>query len=144
MTTEDELYEAVLAAPDRDGPRRRYARHLEAKGDELGEFIRLALDWDRKRLTGAADTRALVLYNQLLDRLAAPVKPWVRSFQLDRGLVALVEMDGKAFVEVTAGTKSSTRARVESVLKKVAPAHQLEDVVWNSWSIERAGAGEGG
>ena len=99
MSQRDELYEAVLAAPDRDGPRRRYAKHLEAKGDELGEFIRLALDWDRKRLTGAADTRALVLYNQLLDRLTAPLKPWIRSAQIDRGLVALVEMDGKAFVE---------------------------------------------
>jgi uncharacterized protein (TIGR02996 family) len=99
MSVQQDLYQAVLDAPDRDGPRRRYAAYLEQQGDELGEFIRLALDWDRKRLVGAADTRALVLYNRLRGRLAAPLDPWIRSYQLDRGLVAEVDMDGKTFVD---------------------------------------------
>jgi uncharacterized protein (TIGR02996 family) len=101
MTTElDNLYRAVLEAPDRDGPRRQYARYLENQGDELGEYIRLALDWDRKRLATHADVaRALELHNKLRARQTAPLERWIRSHQRDRGLVALVEMDGRSFVE---------------------------------------------
>lgn len=100
MTTiEEQLHRAVLEAPERDGPRRRYAEALERRGDELGEFIRLALDWDRNRLDGEAATRALVLHNQLRARLTAPLQPWIRSHQVDRGLVALVELDGRTFLD---------------------------------------------
>jgi uncharacterized protein (TIGR02996 family) len=36
MSVRDDLYQAVLANPDRDGPRRRYADYLEKQGDETG------------------------------------------------------------------------------------------------------------
>ncbi len=126
MSEQDELFQAVLAAPDRDGPRRWYAEYLERQGDELGEFIPLAIDWDRKRLSGADDTRALTLYNRLRDRLAAPLAAWIRSYQLDRGLVAEVEMDGKAFVEH--GSDVFARAPIQH-LNLVAAKPVFADIV---------------
>lgn len=97
MSTADELYRAVLAKPAHDGPRRTYARYLETTGDELGEYIRLSLDADRNRPTNK--NRWLELHNKLMPRLSAPIASWVRSDQPDRGLVALVQMDGRTFVD---------------------------------------------
>lgn len=97
MSTADDLYQAVLAKPAHDGPRRIYARHLEATGDELGEYIRLSLDSDRRRPTD--HRRQLELHNSLRQRLTAPIAAWIRSHQPDRGLVALVEMDGRTFID---------------------------------------------
>jgi len=99
MSLREDLYRAVLASPDHDGPRRRYAAQLEQEGDELGEYIRLSLDGDRDRLSEPAVTRALVLHNQLRVRMTAPIAAWIRSHQRDRGLVALVEMDGQTFID---------------------------------------------
>ena len=53
--------------------------------------------------------------------------------------VTATPKDGVGLIEVTAGTNGSTRARVEECLAKVAPAHKLQDVIWNSWSVEKAG-----
>ncbi len=97
MSTADDLYRAVLARPDHDGPRRIYSRYLETTGDELGEYIRLSLDVDRNRPTN--HTRQLELHNRLRERMTAPIAPWIRSHQRDRGLVALVEMDGQSFLD---------------------------------------------
>jgi uncharacterized protein (TIGR02996 family) len=99
MSRLDELYQEVLEHPDRDGPRRRYAEYLEQQGDELGEYIRLALDKDRHRLRAQDHARALDLKAALDDRLGAPLRPWIVTFQLDRGLVALVKMDARTFIE---------------------------------------------
>ncbi len=95
----DDLYQAVLEAPDRDGPRRRYAEYLEQQGDELGEYILLALDEARRNLSLKRYQRFRELNTKLDDRLGAPIRPWVRTFLLDRGLVGKVKMDGKAFVD---------------------------------------------
>ncbi len=97
MPTEDELYRAVLAKPAHDRPRRDYAKYLETTGDELGEYIRLSLDADRNRPTNK--DRQLELHNKLQQRLTAPIAPWIRSHQPDRGLVALVQMDGQTFID---------------------------------------------
>ena len=99
MSTRDELYQAVLDQPDRDGPRLRYAAYLEKQGDELGEFIRLALDWNRQRPHHGPPDRPLNLYNKYIHVLRIPIDPWIVNCQLDRGLVAKVDMDGKAFVD---------------------------------------------
>jgi len=53
--------------------------------------------------------------------------------------VSATPQGGVGMVEVTAGATGSTRARVEECLAKVAAAHKLQDVVWNSWSISKAG-----
>jgi uncharacterized protein (TIGR02996 family) len=97
MATEDELYRAVLAKPAHDGPRRAYAKHLESTGDELGEYIRLSLATDRNR--PANTDRQLELHNKLQARLTAPIASWIQSHQPDRGLVALVKMDGQTFID---------------------------------------------
>lgn len=97
MSTADDLYQAVIAKPAHDGPRRIYARYLETTGDELGEYIRLSLETDRGRL--ANKTRQLELHNRLMQRLSELVAPWCKSDQPDRGLTALVQMDGQTFVD---------------------------------------------
>ncbi len=97
MATEDDLYRAVLATPAHDAPRRMYAKYLETTGDELGEYIRLSLDADRNRPTN--NDRQLELHNKLQQRLRAPIASWIRSHQPDRGLVALVQMDGQSFID---------------------------------------------
>ncbi len=97
MSTADELYRAVLAKPAHDGPRRAYAKYLETTGDELGEYIRLSLDAARNRPTNK--DRQLELHNKLQQRLTAPISSWIRSRQPDRGLVALVKMDGQTFID---------------------------------------------
>ena len=98
MSTRDELYQAVLDQPDRDGPRLRYAEYLEKQGDELGEFIRLAVDRVRNRLGDNYD-RSLELHNKFSKTLAAQLAPWIKSHQLDRGLVAFADMEAKNFVD---------------------------------------------
>ncbi|CAN5269536.1 hypothetical protein BH09MYX1_BH09MYX1_58170 [soil metagenome] len=97
MSTADDLYRAVLAQPAHDGPRRTYATYLETSGDELGEYIRLSIEVDHRR--PANTTRQLELHNKLQQRLTAPIASWIRSHVPDRGLVALVQMDGKTFVD---------------------------------------------
>lgn len=51
--------------------------------------------------------------------------------------VSATAQGGLGMIEVTAGTTGSTRARVDAVLVKVASAHKLQDVIWNSWSVGR-------
>lgn len=97
MPTEEELFRAVLERPGNDGPRRRYAAYLESIGDELGEYIRLSLDVDRKRPSD--HDRWLRFHNSLRERLHAPFAAWTRSVQRDRGLVAAAEMTGRQFLD---------------------------------------------
>lgn len=99
MSLRDELYQAVLDHPDRDSPRRHYAEYLENQGDELGEYIRLSLQKTRHGLDRDKNARMLELHNKLRQEQTAPLAPWIRSHQRDRGLVALVEMDGQSFIE---------------------------------------------
>jgi uncharacterized protein (TIGR02996 family) len=93
MSLRDELYQAVIDRPDRDGPRRRYAEYLDQQGDSFGEYIRVSLERARQGLLGQG------LPAKLDDELAAPIRPWIRSWLVDRGFVAKVKMDGKAFVD---------------------------------------------
>jgi uncharacterized protein (TIGR02996 family) len=99
MPVQDDLYEAVLEAPDRLGPRRRYAEYLEQHGDELGHYIRLRLQQLQASLDNQSYERMLELEVKLGPRLRAPLQPWVRSAPLDRGLVAHVKMDAKSFLD---------------------------------------------
>lgn len=99
MSEHDDLYRAVLEEPDREGPRRRYAQYLARRGDELGEYIELALAKARRALSPAQHPRYVSLQSQLRARLCAPVEPWVRQVGFDRGLVASVKMDGQSFLD---------------------------------------------
>ena len=107
----DKLYQAVLDQPDRDGPRRQYAAYLEQQGDELGEYVRLALDLDRNRLPPENRARALDLHNKLRDRQTAPLQPWIRTYQRDRGFVTMVAMDGQTFMDH--GSEVFSRAPIQ-------------------------------
>lgn len=93
MSLRDDLYQAIIDQPARDRPRRRYADYLEEHGDQLGEYIRVSLERARRGF------RSESLPANLDDELAAPIRQWIRTWQVDRGLISLVEMDGKAFVD---------------------------------------------
>lgn len=93
MSLRDELYQAVIDQPDKDGPRRRYAEYLDAHGDKYAEYIRTSLERARKGF------RAEGIPATFDDQMIAPIRQWIRSWQLDRGFVALVKMDGKTFVD---------------------------------------------
>jgi hypothetical protein len=96
MSEVDDLFRE----PGAKRARRRYADYLEKQGYELDQYIRLAIDWDRKRLkTHDEVTRALELHNKLRSRVTAPLEQWIRSHQTDRGLVASVHMDAQTFIE---------------------------------------------
>src|SRR4051794_2246952 len=69
MPVQDDLYEAVLEAPDRLGPRRRYAEYLEQHGDELGHYIRLRLQQLQASLDNQSYERMLELEVKLGPRL---------------------------------------------------------------------------
>lgn len=93
------LYREVVAMPDRDGPRRRYAECLDRQGDETGELIRLSLRDLRYRRTLEQGRRAHDLELALRHRLAAPVGVWISGSTIHRGLVAGVEMNAATFLE---------------------------------------------
>ncbi len=46
--------------------------------------------------------------------------------------------DGTGLVEVTAGTPAASKAKVEESIAKVAPAHKVQDVIWNCWRVEKS------
>lgn len=93
MPLRDDLYQAIIDQPDKDGPRRRYADYLNEQGDKLGEYIRGSLERARRGF------RSESLPANLNDELAGPIRQWIRTWQVDRGFIALVEMDGKTFVD---------------------------------------------
>lgn len=113
MSQRDELYRAILADPDRNEPRRRYADYLDQQGDELGEYIRLALEKARGVLDSSGQARYLELDAKMDVRLGAALQGWVKSWQLDRGLVAKVTMNGAFFL--AHGTAVFSRAPIQHV-----------------------------
>jgi uncharacterized protein (TIGR02996 family) len=86
------------ADPDRDEARRRYADYLDQHGDELGEYIRLAREKARGALDSSRHARYLELDAKMDVRLGGALQGWVKSWRLDRGLVAQVKMDGAIFL----------------------------------------------
>jgi len=113
MSQRDELYRAILADPDRNEPRRRYAEYLDQQGDELGEYIRLSLAKAHGTLDPSRHARFLALDATMNPRLGGALQGWVRSWELDRGLVAKVTMDGAFFL--AHGPAVFTRAPVQHV-----------------------------
>jgi uncharacterized protein (TIGR02996 family) len=85
-TTREELFAAVYASPDDDGPRQVLADVLQAEGEPLGELIALQL----APTTPAIEKRI----KTLLRKPAAVCAPavwqmlWVKSARFERGFIA--------------------------------------------------------
>lgn len=108
----DALFREVLAQPDRDEPRLQYARYLESEGDVTGEFIRLATEIQHPKSGYVAErTNRFIELKHLEAAIAAPLAPWIKSHILSRGLVSLVEMDARTYID--AGHEVFARAPVQ-------------------------------
>jgi uncharacterized protein (TIGR02996 family) len=78
MTRQEEaLRQAIAAAPGEDGPRLRYADWLSARGDPLGDFIRVQIE--RESCTGPDRWRALLARERQLRE--AHESEWLRPLQ---------------------------------------------------------------
>ncbi|MFG2062015.1 hypothetical protein ACGFIK_11415 [Micromonospora sp. NPDC048871] len=93
MATPAELYAAILAAPDALDLRRRFADAIEATDPDHAELIRAALAGTRP------DRAAALRYRRVVARLAAPVAHRLVDWKVRHGLVELVTMTARAFVD---------------------------------------------
>ncbi|MDB5320703.1 MAG: hypothetical protein JWN40_2334 [Phycisphaerales bacterium] len=93
------LFADVLAHPDDDVPRLRYADWLSQQGDVQGEFIHLSIDLTRKRITATDLSRWEVLARQHSDGWTAPLKPFADVVLLERGLPAHVKLDATRYLD---------------------------------------------
>lgn len=93
---EREILEAVLAAPDSDEPRLRYADWWDRRGDVRGEFVRL-------QLTGSDRSREDELFARNVAEWIAPFALWsARDVGFRRGFAEAMSLSGRAFL--SAGT----------------------------------------
>jgi uncharacterized protein (TIGR02996 family) len=111
---ERELLDAVLADPDADEPRLRYAEWYDRQGDERGEFIRLQID-------GRATDRERDLLAAHGPRWCAPFEPWsARDVVFRRGFAEAMSLAGRAFISIGEGLFRTTPLR-DVRLVAVAP-----------------------
>jgi uncharacterized protein (TIGR02996 family) len=125
------LLDAVLADPDADEPRLRYAEWYDRQGDERGEFIRLQIDQtkrtggvsppsERPRLADSSSgglrpplavltDRELNLLTQHSARWCAPFEPWsARDVVFRRGFAEAMSLAGRAFISLGDGLFRTT------------------------------------
>ncbi|WP_368856434.1 hypothetical protein [Micromonospora fiedleri] len=93
MATPAELYAAILADPDDLDLRRRYADAIETTDPDHAEVIRIDLAGTRP------DRAAALRYRRVVPRLAAPVADLLVDWKVRNGLVELVTMTARAFVD---------------------------------------------
>src|SRR5947207_2741650 len=102
MTDADFLRD-ILADPDADEPRLRYAEWLDQRGDPRGEFIRVQVELARLESEGGEPAGRGRLADELLSRhveeWAAGVSGVVRSFSFRRGLLEHAEVEAESFLE---------------------------------------------
>lgn len=108
MTTEQQLYAAVLNDPDNDGPRLDYAAWCDTQSDaaaqERGVFIRQQVELVTPGTQVSHDAVRLRYLSELLlykhsATWGAAVVPFVDSFQFDRGFIEQVAMSAKKFLD---------------------------------------------
>jgi uncharacterized protein (TIGR02996 family) len=125
------LLDAVLADPDADEPRLRYAEWYDRLGDERGEFIRVQVDVVRSlrdRTYGHSVTGPHPLTDRERDLLAAhgprwcaPFEPWsARDVVFRRGFAEAMSLAGRAFISIGEGLFRTTPLR-DVRLVAVAP-----------------------
>jgi uncharacterized protein (TIGR02996 family) len=111
---ERELLDAVLADPDADEPRLRYADWFDSQGDERGEFIRLQIG------AGSPD-RERDLLDAHVARWLAAFAPWsARDVVFRRGFAEAMSLAGRAFISISDGLFRTTPLR-DVRLVAVAP-----------------------
>ncbi|TCB90715.1 hypothetical protein E0H26_26725 [Micromonospora zingiberis] len=93
MATPAELYAAILADPDDLDLRRRYADAIEATDPDHAELIRIDLARSRP------DRASALRYRRVIPRLAGPVAHLLVDWKVRNGLVELVTMTARAFVD---------------------------------------------
>jgi uncharacterized protein (TIGR02996 family) len=113
------LLDAVLADPDADDPRLRYAEWCDRQGDERGEFIRLQIEEYHRRGRGGrreeeqkylspSAPSAPSAVNRFLQALA----PWsARDVVFRRGFAEAMSLAGRAFISISDGLFRTTPLR---------------------------------
>lgn len=92
-TADDEagLLAAIAAAPADDGPRMIYADWLLDRGDKMGEYIQAALKPDNS-ISRPAEKRLTAAWS-------AEIRPFMRTWSFDRGLISWLTTEGKLYVQ---------------------------------------------
>jgi uncharacterized protein (TIGR02996 family) len=100
--TEQELLQAVLAAPDDDAPRAAFAALKEQEGDPRGRFIRMQLTLASLEAGAPGipflSTETGELIEQHGAAWAASVAPLVSGYRFHRGFVAEVTLTARDFL----------------------------------------------
>ncbi|MFO0594656.1 MAG: TIGR02996 domain-containing protein [Myxococcaceae bacterium] len=136
---EKALLQAVLAAPNEDGPRAVYSDRLTEQGDPRGEFIALQLSLAREtpgtRAHADLAARAQALEKQHGVRWSKPVAQFTLKQWYRRGFIATVDMRVQAFVangarlfELAPVEKVILRGLDSGALRKLAASPTLEKV----------------
>lgn len=89
------LLDAVLADPDADAPRLRYADWCDEREDPRGQFIRAQI---------AQEFRQVILHLANREQWIAPFAPWsAEDIVFRRGFVESLSLTGRAFISISDG-----------------------------------------
>jgi uncharacterized protein (TIGR02996 family) len=125
------LLEAILAAPDDDGPRLIYADWLEERGDPHGEFIRLqvalagAPAHDPRRPAWRERERALLAEHR--DAWLGPLRGLFYLGEFRRGFLEEITLKAQTFLDHAAAVCRAAPVRLVRLLKGAAVAGPLAD-----------------
>ncbi len=110
---EASLLAAIAADPDDDAPRLVYADWLLDRGDGFGEFIHASCKLDALE-SKAVDALAGKLLRKHEKTWLAPIRPFIRTWRWNRGLLHEVTCDAKLFTQAAAAIAARTpRGRLE-------------------------------
>jgi uncharacterized protein (TIGR02996 family) len=113
------LLDAVLADPDADAPRLRYADWCDRQGDERGEFIRLQIEeYHRGGRGGRREEEPKYLSPSVpsapsaVNRFLQALTPWsARDVEFRRGFAEAMSLAGRAFISISDGLFRTTPLR---------------------------------
>lgn len=106
MSDEHALYAAIIAEPNDDAARRALAAYYDAKGNPLGELIRVQLELAPQRAQGKPSGKLLLREEALIKAhgraVAAPLGDLISGSKLHRGLIGEVTLSLDKFLDVAA------------------------------------------
>lgn len=147
---EASLLAAIAANPTDDAPRLVYADFLLEHGSQWGEYIQLACKAGQLVRHSPEwlelSTRLDKLEKKYAKDWLAPIRPFIRSWEFDRGLLSLLQCDAQLFAEAgEAIALRSPRAAINLVgLKKsntslaAAPLGAFQRVNLDSQRVDAA------
>ena len=137
------LLDAVLADPDADEPRLRYAEWCDRQGDERGEFIRdrsksfTAEGAEAQREDRVENAPELNCFSSApsapsaVNRFLQPFAPWsARDLVFRRGFAEAMSLAGRAFISISDGAVPHHPAARRA-------ARRGRSVTWTSWPGRR-------